>query len=244
MTVISKKKLSDSVTEEIKRMISSGELKEGAKLPNQYALAARLGVSRTSLREALNLLTLIGVIEQRPGAGTFIRSRLPAVYASHVTPPLPADEEEGGELIESRRHIEMGASELAAVRATPGEIEEMKTLLDAMSEACDKGRIAEYAEKDLAFHLLIAGASHNRFLSYLLVTLRGVMEQSMRESFTLLPWMVKRSLAFHVKIVRAIESGNPTRAASEMGKHIVDIRKRLKSLRGVKPTGCPDAGST
>lgn len=91
--MIRRKKVADAVIEEIKRMIQSGELKEGDKLPNQNIFAAQLGVSRTSLREALNTLTRLGVTEQRPGYGTVLRSRVPAIFAEHMTPPLISDKQ-------------------------------------------------------------------------------------------------------------------------------------------------------
>jgi GntR family transcriptional regulator, transcriptional repressor for pyruvate dehydrogenase complex len=229
MVSINKKKLADSVIEEIKRMINNGELREGDKLPNQNEFAAQLGVSRTSLREALSTLTLIGVIEQRPGFGTVIRSRAPALYANHLTPPLMSDEKATTELIEARRYIEMGGAELAAAYATAEEIEELKTLVNTMAEANREGRIGDYIEKDLAFHFMIAKASHNRFILHLFVTIRGMMEQYMRESFHLLPWMLERSLKFHTNIFQAIQNRDPARAVSEMRKHNLDILDKLKS---------------
>ena len=73
MAAIIRKKLADSVLEEIRRMITDGELGEGDKLPNQNEFSTQLGVSRPSLREALHTLNLMGVIEQRPGLGTVRR---------------------------------------------------------------------------------------------------------------------------------------------------------------------------
>ena len=80
MAAIKRKKLGDAVLEEIKRMITDGELAEGDKLPNQNEFSAQLGVSRPSLREALHTLNLMGVIEQRPGLGTVIKSANPALW--------------------------------------------------------------------------------------------------------------------------------------------------------------------
>jgi len=225
MATINKKKLADSVIEEIKRMINGGELKEGDKLPNQNEFAAHLGVSRTSLREALNTLTIIGVIEQRPRYGTVIRSRIPALYASHITPPLMSDAEATVELIEARKFIEIGAVELCVRNGTGGQIEEMKALIHDMTRAVKEKRINDYIEKDLAFHFLIAKASHNRFLLHLFVTLRGFMEQYMRESFHLLPWTLDRSLLHHHHIFQAIRNRDQARAVSGMKKHIIDIRR-------------------
>jgi GntR family transcriptional regulator, transcriptional repressor for pyruvate dehydrogenase complex len=228
MASINKKKLADSVIEEIKRMIQSGELKEGDKLPNQNVFAAQLGVSRTSLREALSTLTRIGVIEQRPGYGTVFRSRIPALFTDHLTPPLISDKQATIELIEARRFIEIGAAELSVKNASPEQINEMGLLIKEMTRSLKEGRIDDYIEQDVAFHFLIAKASHNRFLVNLFVTIRGFMEQYMRESFHLLPWMLERSLKFHQNIYQAVKGGSHSKAVFQMKKHILDVQRAIQ----------------
>jgi len=228
MAYINKKKLADSVIEEIKRMIKSGEIKEGDKLPNQNAFAAQLGVSRTSLREALSTLTRIGVIEQRPGYGTVFRSRIPALFTEHLTPPLISDRDATIELIEARQFIEIGTVELSVKNVTQEQMDEMGLLIKEMNQSLKEGRIDDYIEQDVAFHFLIAKASHNRFLINLFVTIRGFMEQYMRESFRLLPYMLERSLNFHKNIYQAIKSGSRSKAILYMKNHILDIQRAIQ----------------
>src|SRR4030067_1397953 len=139
MASVKKKKLADSVIDEIKRMIQSGEIREGDKLPNQNEFAAQLRVSRTSLREGLNTLTRLGVIEQRPGYGTVLRSGIPALFTDHPTPPLISDKAATIELIEARRYIEIGAAGLAVRNSTPEQVEEMRVLIDEMTLAVNEG---------------------------------------------------------------------------------------------------------
>jgi GntR family transcriptional repressor for pyruvate dehydrogenase complex len=228
MASINKRKLADSVIEEIKRMIQNGEVKEGCKLPNQNVFAAQLGVSRTSLREALSTLTRIGVIEQRPGYGTVLRSRIPALFTDHLAPPLISDKEATIELIEARRFIEIGAAELAVKNVTREQIREMGLLIKEMPRSLKEGRIDDYIEQDIAFHFSIAKSSHNRFLINLFVTIRGFMEQYMRESFHLLPYMLERSLKFHQNIYQALKSGSRSKAVTQMEKHILDIQTAIQ----------------
>lgn len=228
MAAINKKKLSDSVIEEIKRMIKSGELKEGDKVPNQNIFAAQLGVSRTSLREALNTLTRIGVFEQRPGYGTVLRSRIPALFTDHLTPPLISDKQATIELIEARRFLEIGVAELCVKNASPKQVVEMGHLVKEMTRSIKEGKMDDYIEQDVAFHFLIAKGSHNRFLINLFVTIRGFMEQYMRESFHLLPWMLERSLKFHQNIYQAVKDRNRSQAVSHMKKHLLDIQRVIQ----------------
>jgi GntR family transcriptional repressor for pyruvate dehydrogenase complex len=228
MASINKKKLADSVIEEIKRMIQSGELKEGHRLPDQNTFAAQLGVSRTSLREALSTLTRIGVIEQRPGYGTVFRSRIPVLFTDHLAPPLISDKQASIELIEARRFIEIGAAELAVKNASPEQIKEMELLIQEMPRSLKEERTDDYIEQDLAFHFSIAKASHNRFIVNLFVNIRGFMEQYMRESFHLLPYMLERSLKFHQSIFQAVKDGSRSKAVSQMERHILDVQRAIQ----------------
>jgi len=226
--MISRKKVADAVIEEIKRMIQSGELKEGQKLPNQNAFAAQLGVSRTSLREALNTLTRLGITEQRPGYGTVLRSRMPAIFVDHVNPPLISDKQATIELIEVRRFVETGTAELSVKNIKPDQIKEMDSLIKEMPKSLKEGRIDDYIGHDLAFHYLIAKASHNRFLINIFITIRGFLEQYMRESFRVMPWMLARSLKFHQNIYQAIKNRSAPEAAFHMKRHILDVQKAIQ----------------
>ena len=228
MVMISRKKVADAVIEEIKRMIQSGELKEGQKLPNQNVFAAQLGVSRTSLREALNTLTRLGITEQRPGYGTVLRSRMPAIFVDHVNPPLISDKQATIELIEVRRFVETGTAELSVKNIKPDQIKEMDSLIQEMHRSLKEERIDDYIGFDLAFHYLIAKASHNRFLINIFITIRGFLEQYMRESFRVMPWMLARSLKFHQNIYQAIKNQNLSKAVWHMRQHILDVQKAIQ----------------
>jgi GntR family transcriptional repressor for pyruvate dehydrogenase complex len=228
MAAIKRKKLAEAVIEEIKRMLASGELREGDKLPNQNDFAAQLGVSRPSLREALHTLYLIGAIEQRPGLGTVIKSANPGLWAQKLSPPLVSDEQASLELIEARRFIEVGAAELAVEHATAGDVREMGALVRKMKKALEEGRPQEYSSLDMEFHYRIASAAHNRFVMHMFVTLRALMEQFIREAFIVVPGLLERSLAHHKRIWDAVRNRDAALAASAMKQHIQDIQKALE----------------
>jgi GntR family transcriptional repressor for pyruvate dehydrogenase complex len=237
MLPISKRKLADTVIEEIKRMIQSGELEVGDKLPNQQEFAAQLGVSRTVLREALQTLALFGVIDQRPKHGTTIRSPVSAIYADHLTPPLLADARATLELIEARRFVEVGAAELAVERATTEQIEAMGTLIGEMADVLKDHNIPVYTEKNVAFHFLIAQASQNRFIVHLLATMRGFMEQWMQESVSVLPGLLDRSIRAHRAIYQAIRDRDRRKAVSSTKRHILDLQNSVEAYYDVTGKG-------
>ena len=227
MTAIKRKKLADSVIEEIIHRIERGELKAGDKLPNQNEFAAQLGVSRPSLREALHTLTLIGAIEQRPGYGTVIKDKNTALMAEHLAPPLVSDTDATMELLETRRYIELAAVDLAVDRATADDLSDMESTIEAMKTALKQGSLEDYAQMDLAFHFQIASAAHNRFLIHLFVTLRALLEQFMREGFTVRPQLVDRSLQFHVSIFESIRNRNREQSLNHMKQHLESIETAL-----------------
>jgi GntR family transcriptional repressor for pyruvate dehydrogenase complex len=228
MAVIKRKKLGDAVLEEIKRMITDGELGEGDKLPNQNDFSAQLGVSRPSLREALHTLNLMGVIEQRPGLGTVIKSANPALWLEQLSPPLVSDAKASLELLEARRFIEVGVVELAVLNATAQDIKDIGEIIRQMKPALEKEQLKKYSELDMAFHEHLAIASHNRYMKHMFLTIRGLMEQFIREAFTVIPGLLEKSLVFHVNIYEGVKNRDARKAVTNMKKHIQDIHSSLE----------------
>lgn len=227
MVLIKKKKLADEVIDEVKRMIQSGKLREGDRLPNQIEFAAQLGVSRTSLREAINTLCVLGVLEQHQGFGTIVKSRFSALYADHLSAPFITDEKATMELLEARQFIEIGAARLAAKNATQEQLKDMGTLIEAMADANKKGNIPKLAEQDIDFHFQIAQATGNRVMIHLLANIRNLMEKFMHEAFLVLHDQ-KRYLKAHRDIYQAIAQKDPKMASALMKKHIQDVQKDLQ----------------
>ncbi len=201
-------------------MILSGELRSGDRLLNQNELAAKLGVSRPSLREALYTLKLMGAIEQRPGAGTVLRACAPALLSGTFDLPLMSDADGTLELMETRQLIEVGMVRLAVDRVTSAELSSLKHVLSEMNALATKGDVEGYRERDLVFHHLIAQAAHNRFVLHLFMTIRRFLEQFLKESFDVMPDMLKHSQMGHKGIFSALESRDRKRAAKEMNKHL------------------------
>ena len=247
---IVRKKLAESVLEEIRRRIESGDLKEGDKLPNQSELAAELGVSRPCLREAMKILEDIGAVEQRPGFGTVFRGRSSILYTSHLTSPTFEDEGAAVELIEARRFIEQGCVTLFVEKSTDEEVAELGKLVDKMEQMLDRERFAEYVEHDISFHYFIAKASRNRFMLHEFVNNRRLLEHIIEDGFRLIPGMFDRSRIYHRNIFEAVQKRNVDKAVAQIGNHINDVlisymayhrsNQRKKSMEGaaaVSPGG-------
>lgn len=235
MATVKRKKLAEFVIEEIKRMITSGELKEGDKLPNQYDFAAQLGVSRPSLREALHTLSLLGAIEQRPGLGTILLTANTKLWDEQLSLPLVSDENTTLELIIARRFIETGIAELAVKNATEKDIQQIGKVLKKMTRALEKKTIKEYYKFDMEFHHQIAISSHNRFMFHMFITIDNLLEQFIRESFTAIPDLLEKSLEFHNRIYEGIKERDLKKTINSMREHIKNVERSLMNYYAKNP---------
>ena len=226
---VSKNTVADSVLNEIRRMIMAGDLKVGEKLPNQTKFAEQLGVSRVSLREALLTLNRMGAIEQRPGMGTVLVARAPALMAGEMEVPFMSDAEATLELNETRRLVEVGMVELAVDRATEQEITQLGMVLDRMREAARAGKVDEYRDQDFIFHDLLARAAHNRFSVHIFKSIRQAFQQFLAESFAAMPDMLEESLHGHEVVFQALKKRDRDAAVAAMTEHLMVVQQAIET---------------
>jgi DNA-binding FadR family transcriptional regulator len=217
------------VIEQIRDLIESGELKPGEKLPTERSLAEQLGVSRSSVREALSALEVLGVIKSRQGLGNYV--------AHNVSSDLPQDQYEslivdGGplEIIEARQLFEPGVAALAARRRTEADLQAMRTCITDMEQLIAEARDAW--EPDWGFHVAVANAGHNAVVSALadLITQRvsGRLWQLMRErNYASDAARPLQYLNSHRRIYEAIERGDAKGAAEALRRHLAEITDDL-----------------
>src|SRR3990167_6105938 len=120
----------EEIVRQVKQMITEGRLKSGDQLPPERDLAEKFRVSRTSVREALRALESLGLLEIRPGEGTFVREVSVEALIEPLALLMVSQRETIGELFEARRVLEPAIAALAAARATPEEVQEMERILE------------------------------------------------------------------------------------------------------------------
>jgi GntR family transcriptional repressor for pyruvate dehydrogenase complex len=152
-------KISDEVYKQIVSLISNGQLKPGDKIPSERELSSELGISRQSIREALNRAEIMGLIDVRQGEGSFILSSLKGSLKPPLTVIIEKEVERIFDFLEIRKLVEGWCAEIAALEATGEELEDMKTILDKMKKVVSKDK--QWEELDLELHLSIAKATHN-----------------------------------------------------------------------------------
>src|SRR5215468_2487799 len=143
-----------------KRLISEGSLAPGHRLPAERELAEMFGVSRSSLRQALKVLEIMGVIAQRVGDGTYLNTAAPSILAEPMEFLILLDGISFHELMEARLIVEPELAARAAARATPEEIAELRRILVDMEEQRQDHK--RFTENDLLFPQTIFRIGGNR----------------------------------------------------------------------------------
>jgi GntR family galactonate operon transcriptional repressor len=212
--------LHDSLVNVLGRRILGGAYKPGDMLPREDELCIQFGVSRTSLREAVKVLSAKGLIEARRRVGVRVRPRDewslldPAVLNWH--PDIQGDEELMSGLIEARRIIEPAAAELAARRASAADLTAIEAAFQAMAGAVPD-HFEAYCKADLAFHRAVNAASHNVVLR----GMAGLMEAALNASFIVTNSFMERqarALAVHGRVLDAIRMRDTAGARAAMGR--------------------------
>jgi len=217
--------VTDEAILKIKDMILAGELRPGDRLPPEKLLSERLGLSRSSMREAVKALEVIRVLDVRRGDGTYVTSLEPQLLLEAMSFILDLhDDSSVLELFAVRRILEPAAVALAATRLTPDDIAGLRAQLEAVDESTSvEGLVAH----DLSFHGAITTAANNAYLSTLIESLsshtvrariwRGLTQEN----------SVPRTLGEHHAIVDALERGDAALAQALTVVHISGVEQWL-----------------
>jgi len=214
-----RKKLSEEVSEQILAMIDDGEVAVGGQLPTEGELVEMFNVSRTSVREAVKSLAAVGVLEIRPGMGTFVVGARPGPLRSLPGQRSgPLDKSDLLELLEFRQIFEPAAAALAASRATPEDLEEMHRCVEELARGVAEGI---RPPEDLGFHLALARATKNSAVV-------DVSSLTVRfyEADVYMP--DELDVEGHREIYEAIKNGDPDAARQAMDAHLEEIECRYR----------------
>ena len=207
----------EEIVRQVKAMIAEGRLKGGDRLPPERDLAEKFVVSRTSVREALRALESLGLIEIRPGEGTFVREVSIDALVGPLALLLTSHREAIVELFEARRLLEPALAALAAARATRDEIQEMERILEEQAKEIAAGKTG--LAQDAAFHTAIGAAAHNRAITRIAHAIMDLLTQSREESLNT-PGRPTRSHQDHRRILTAITARDERAARQAMLDHV------------------------
>jgi GntR family transcriptional repressor for pyruvate dehydrogenase complex len=208
----------------IKRMIVRGELQAGQRLPAERELAAQLGVSRPSLREAIRALIALNILESRHGEGTFVSSLEPELLTEPIDFVLQIDDGSIAALFEARRVLEAGIAALAAQRASDLELAELEGFARRGRTKLDE--VDAFIEHDVEFHDRIRRAARSPVLASMLGSVSTLSLETRRR--TAQSQAVRtRSHGDHVRIVKSLKARDPEAARQAMITHLEHIRHAL-----------------
>ena len=223
-TPIKTRRLYEEIVEQVKELISKGKLKPGDKLLGERELADQFQVSRASVREAIRTLEILGVIDIRPGEGTFVRSSGADDIIRPLAMFLAVERASMFDMFEMRRIFETATAGLAAERATAEEIDQIRAAVEGMRERLNVKDPEKGEEFDVAFHYAIAEATHNTLLIKLFKTVSEEFHKAnsvaRRKLYLHKPENAQKLIDQHSGIFEAIRSHSPEAASRAMLAHL------------------------
>lgn len=213
-------KAADILAERLRDLIMSGQIPPGGSLPPERQLVIDSGLSRTSVREALRVLEVEGLITTRPGRSGGSTVRLPG--RSSVARSMQLFVRSHGvrleALLECRVGLEPFLASLAAVNGTEAEIEEIREIHGRFAGSADD--VAAYKRLNLDWHLAIARASHNEVLIALMEAIAQPIFDAAAYQEVTTAEIRREAIRAHAAILEALERRDPDLAASRMAKHL------------------------
>ena len=210
----------EQVAEQIQRLVTEGALKPGDRLPAERDLARQFGVGRSSLRDAIRTLELMGVVESRHGHGTVVRDLDADALVIPLAKALVRKRQMIAELLEVRRMIEPALAGRAARNATRDEIARMEQILERQRAKIARGEPT--IEEDSQFHAAILTAARNTVVIKVLDVLMHLLRDSRARSLQF-PGRLEKSYAGHRRILRAIQKHDSAGAEAAVRRHLEEI---------------------
>ena len=226
---LKKSALAEEIIASLLRLIQERHLQAGDRLPPERELAAMLGVSRPSLREALRELSVMNVVEMRQGDGTYITSLDPQDLVEHLGFVFSLDDSTFSQLLEARRVVEPELAAIAARRITDEQLERLDSYLDQSQRAL--GDSQAFLEADLALHELITESAGNPILTRFMASISQLGRAS-RLLTVELPGVPEQAAVAHRAIVAALKARDPEAAREAMAAHLNTLTERLER-RGI-----------
>jgi len=220
--------VTDEAIEKIKDMITSGALRAGDRLPREADLAADLGLSRNSLREAVRALSLVNILDVRRGDGTYVTSLEPRLLLEALSFIVDFHRDDTLlEFLRVRRILEPAATAMAAERITAAQCQDLRDLLDRVGAGPEA---EELVQNDLEFHRRIVSYSGNSVLASLLESMSGPTTRARVWRGLTQTGATTQTLHEHRAILDALTAHEPEVARSWATVHIAGVEQWLSSI--------------
>lgn len=214
---IRKSSISDDIVQQIITLISNGDLKAGQRLPSERDLCVKFAASRSSLREALRCLSIMGVLTARPGEGTSVAMDGSKFMETVLQWRMSTEQHDIEDLMEVRMALEGVTAASAARNAEGQDLKKLEDLVARMEDSLGDAR--RFAALDLEFHLSLAKASNNKLILDLVAVIRGQLERGVAKVLQL-PDAMPLSVQEHKQILQAVMNRDAEEARAAMQNHL------------------------
>lgn len=195
----------DKALNEILKGIISGRFKPGKRLPSEFEFMQELGIGRNSLREAMKMLTMMGIVEIRQGDGTYICTQLDPCIFDTVIYNIIFDLSSCEELIEARFTLDVAVLKLVVEKADQEQIELLEQNYEELCRNIREGNLEKVAELDLAFHLMLADMCGNIFISRISKGIYQLYGQTIKKIMENIPDGIRADI-YHKEIIECIKN--------------------------------------
>lgn len=226
--------LSDQVVRAINQLVEGGTLKEGDRLPTETMLAAQFGVGRSTVREAMRGLALMGVVDIRVGDGTYVRKGANEALSTTRSLHDVLMRGNASKILQARQIVEIGALDAVVANATPENVREIERTLGKAKASVDD--FLQFIECDLEFHTAIMRATENEILVEMYRILRKYLRETTVE-ISQIPGVIDRSIELHEQLARAIKERNVAAARRVTRAHLRDIERLVNIHFALQPEG-------
>lgn len=226
---IQQQKIYEQIVEQIKVMITEGNLKPGDKLPAERVLAENLNVSRASVREALSALHLLGILEIKPGEGTFIKQSDVNSIIQPLALLLLMERDTALEILQVRKGLEVESAGLAAINATDDDLKKLGKIIDDMERQMLKSALGEFT--DWEFHFALAHAARNSLLVRLMNTISDTMQKTItinREKLFKKEGNQHTLFKQHLEVYEAVKNRDVEMARRKMYEHLTFAEEEMQ----------------
>jgi|SRR5690554_1527068 len=230
MEPIQRSNVPQVIAERIIDLITRGELKLGEQLPSQRDLAKQLGVGVSSIRESLQSLTALGIIQMQPGRGTFVSESFDGAAGRFVAVAPLVSSQELGDLLEARLYLDTAVAQMACRRASSEDLAAIRAAFNAMEGAAAASAMAQLEQADLDFHVGIAQAAHNDVMVHLIGSLISLISRQIQAT----PYSTE-VIDQHREILQALEARDVDRVTRAVTRVIASSAEHL----GIAPVGQP-----
>lgn len=222
---LGRRSVGEMVYQQLMERISSGEWKDGDKIPSENELCESMQVGRNTVRQAIQKLSALGIVEARQGEGTFVKKIDTGFYVNILIPSVFLGEQDQIKLFEFEKCIQNGAVVVACNRASDEELKNLGERLEKMRTA-QTARI--FNETDIDFHVYLAEITHNEMLHKSMQIVKSMLMSGLESIVDV--YGMNSSIMAHEQILNALLTRDGAAAYECMNKHMDDIQKKLLSV--------------